>query len=921
MPVSRTTSRRRALVAAAVVGGLVAAAPPATADEPEGQGREGWAPPAAVQPFARAATAAVTGEDLAAAMDIPADSLISVDLLGSDERGFAISDGVPVEPEPEPEPDPEDPGDPEGPGPVAIAALASDGPDFPSGGSDFLVMSSGDASHAMLPNTSTNLSTYLDGTDNEDGNDLVQLHLRLDPPDGARCAAFDFAFLSEEYPEWVGSSYNDAFTAQLGTGETRIVDGAVEADSNAAQDEQGNPVTINTVFGMSSGTGTTYDGGTSRLRAFVPVLGWEMDLYLTIQDLGDSGYDSAAFIDNFFWSTDQVCRFGSTEDTDSDGLLDEWETDGLTLLTDDGQTFLDLPTMGADPTIPDIFVEVDHMADDDHSHRPEPEAIAEVVDTFAARGIHLHVDYGVTAPLTWGDQPLWGSLSRAERLDHREHLGDNGAFGWFGYQWGAFDDLKEDHFDEVRAAAFHYNVWSHSLSEQLGTTSGMSRGVEGGASDFVVSLGGWADDVGTVDNQAGTFMHELGHNLALGHGGSDSENHKPNYLSVMNYLFQSGLPEGNTGRAFDYSSSAFDDLDEDELVEADGIGAPEWWETSHRACVDADGDHLTRDSAADAIDWSCDGDTDDTVSRDVNGDGDISTLVGAQDWSNLVFTGGSIGMPGGLVDLPAETVLDEPEMTHEDYLELTAPEGPEELAVPVVTTAPTGPAGPTVVGTPVEVAQAFTTTVGDGSDVAASWTWSDGSVTEGTVATDPATGGLVARGSHAFAQAGLHEATVTLTAPGGAVTSQPVGVVVVDPAAGGTTVLGLLTPAAGAAPASPTARGSAVLAMDVRYASGRPAPVGGSLLTWVGARLVVVGHSADWLVVAGGRSVVESAASVNGKPGFRQRVTTVAGAAPTVRVQVWDPARGGIADPAAVVLDTAPGGAAGRLTGVVLVGR
>ncbi len=45
-------------------------------------------------------------------------------------------------------------------------------------------------------------------------------------------------------------------------------------------------------------------------------------------------------------------------------------------------------------------------------------------------------------------------------------------------------------------------------------------------------------DVGTVLQQAGSLMHELGHNLNLRHGGEDEVNNKPNYLSVMNYWFQ-----------------------------------------------------------------------------------------------------------------------------------------------------------------------------------------------------------------------------------------------------------------------------------------------------------------------------------------------------------------------------------------------
>ncbi|WP_394263381.1 choice-of-anchor L domain-containing protein, partial [Trueperella sp.] len=50
----------------------------------------------------------------------------------------------------------------------------------------------------------------------------------LDVPDGANCLSFDFKFLSEEYPVYVGSSYNDAFIAELNestwtTAQTTIV--------------------------------------------------------------------------------------------------------------------------------------------------------------------------------------------------------------------------------------------------------------------------------------------------------------------------------------------------------------------------------------------------------------------------------------------------------------------------------------------------------------------------------------------------------------------------------------------------------------------------------------------------------------------------------------------------------------------------
>src|SRR3954464_790339 len=69
-------------------------------------------------------------------------------------------------------------------------------------------------------------------------------------------------------------------------------------------------------------------------------------------------------------------------------------------------------------------------------------------------------------------------------------------------------------------------------------------------------------------------MHELGHTLGLGHGGGDGVNCKPNYLSVMNYLFQ--FPYGNEdpNRPLDYSRVALPALNEASLDEPGGVGGP-----------------------------------------------------------------------------------------------------------------------------------------------------------------------------------------------------------------------------------------------------------------------------------------------------------------------------------------------------------
>ncbi len=73
---------------------------------------------------------------------------------------------------------------------------------------------------------------------------------------------------------------------------------------------------------------------------------------------------------------------------------------------------------------------------------------------------------------------------------------------------------------------------------------------DGTGQNFVVALGGFLDLATSSDVrlrfEAGTFMHELGHNLGLQHGGGlfgfgDDTNYKPNYLSVMNYYNQGGI--------------------------------------------------------------------------------------------------------------------------------------------------------------------------------------------------------------------------------------------------------------------------------------------------------------------------------------------------------------------------------------------
>src|SRR5690606_8136114 len=73
-------------------------------------------------------------------------------------------------------------------------------------------------------------------------------------------------------------------------------------------------------------------------------------------------------------------------------------------------------------------------------------------------------------------------------------------------------------FNVERTILFHYMIWANAYGG--GTSSGVSMGIP--AADFIVTLGpAW----GVVPDgyKIGTFVHELGHNLNLTHGGAPGD--------------------------------------------------------------------------------------------------------------------------------------------------------------------------------------------------------------------------------------------------------------------------------------------------------------------------------------------------------------------------------------------------------------
>ena len=270
-----------------------------------------------------------------------------------------------------------------------------------------------------------------------------------------------------------------------------------------------------------------------------------------------------------------------TLDSDGDGLPDAWELYGLDL-DGDGSVDVDLPAMGADPNVPDIFVEVDYMVkpgtsktlngatatDGGINLKPSDEAMKIVMEQFARsrpafpNGINLHIDTGSDSIMDLKTGKKWGSLSRSNTIDYADNF-DLGNLLDDRKNW---NQIVNNNFESDRTIVFKYCIVVNKFNSKK--ASGLANNIPG---QFFI--------IADVDNHvlkddrktAGTFMHELGHTLGLQHGGDDIYKYKPNYLSIMNYLYQfSGLiasPEYMTN----YSEYVLPSIDKSAVNEERGI--------------------------------------------------------------------------------------------------------------------------------------------------------------------------------------------------------------------------------------------------------------------------------------------------------------------------------------------------------------
>ena len=496
------------------------------------------------------------------------------------------------------------------------------------------------------PNGNLQWEKTFDGSDWDEGHSVQQT------ADGGYIVAGFYRYFFDD------GSYSDVYlikTDPNGNLQWEKTFGGISYDKGYSVQQTTDCGFIITGFTNSFGAGssdvylikTNSDGNSVWQRTFG---GIGYDEGHSVQQTADGGYIIAG--DTSAGGGDVYLIKLEPEDRDGDGMLDCWETDGIDIDCD-GTIDLDLPTLGANPNHKDLFVEVDAMV----GRAPAEATLQRVVDKFAAvpnalvnnpdgnDGITLHC-----LPLDELNIPL---------ADWPNAFAD-------------FDDVKTTRFGtptqqadpNIRAAkakAYRYCVFANRYRLILpdGTVTWSSSGLaELPGNDFMVTLGGWSTPGGTPDQQAGTFMHELGHNLGLIHGGDQEDpdpnkdhryNWKPNYHSIMNYTWQFPRPKWGIAASWvlDYSREAFPNLNEANLDEPAGIGGHVW----HEVPVGPPPLRIVNETGP--VDYNNNGDTNDLavladinyLLDDINFDGVVDAndptpgdvLKGYCDWPNLRY--------------------------------------------------------------------------------------------------------------------------------------------------------------------------------------------------------------------------------------------------------------------------------------------
>ncbi len=284
----------------------------------------------------------------------------------------------------------------------------------------------------------------------------------------------------------------------------------------------------------------------------------------------------------------------------------------------------EMQALGADPCRKTVAVQLDYMV------LPRPGVTDTVVASFDAAPVPA------VLPCPYFGFPLKTSGIKLI-IDVKNQIPFQSWLNFTKSTPMTFDYVKAAFFDPNRARYFHYGIFAHALAPNFPENT-ISGAAELFGSNFMVTMGEWRNG-GTLIQQIGTLMHEIGHNLGLSHGGNSENNHKGNYLSVMNYAFQTvgittKLPGGGNVTRFDFSRQTLPSLNESALDERVVLSNSN--DITRWACPD--GRHVNFGLVSAPLDWNCSGVIDsEKVSVDINNDTSLETLTGFNDWANLQY--------------------------------------------------------------------------------------------------------------------------------------------------------------------------------------------------------------------------------------------------------------------------------------------
>ncbi|AEI64487.1 hypothetical protein [Corallococcus macrosporus] len=196
------------------------------------------------------------------------------------------------------------------------------------------------------------------------------------------------------------------------------------------------------------------------------------------------------------------------KDSDGDGIPDTLE-----LFGNDGFSFSEWGS----PTVKDLYVEVDWMEHPTNPYltrKPYAGLVADAAAVFARdSGVRLHAF--IDSALPWHEVVCFGACS--------------GGVDFYALKQSGFSSGSPE-----RRPYFHYAVWAYRQGSGTSCSSGRAEVL---GNDLIVSLGCWSSP--SLQEQRGTFIHELGHNLALDHNGNEVPGQTSVvHASVMNYRYQ-----------------------------------------------------------------------------------------------------------------------------------------------------------------------------------------------------------------------------------------------------------------------------------------------------------------------------------------------------------------------------------------------